>query len=78
MVPRLSSGLGGDANAASASDRGPGGGSGSGGGNGGSGVQGGVSAGALSVLLVSVRLRLARRADPVPIWRSYLPEVPPA
>jgi hypothetical protein len=29
-------------------------------------------------LLVLVLLRLARRAAAKPIWRSYLPEVPPA
>jgi hypothetical protein len=29
-------------------------------------------------LLVLVLLRLARRAAAMPIWRSYLPEVPPA
>jgi hypothetical protein len=30
------------------------------------------------MLLTLVLLRLARRADAKPIWRSYLPEVSPA
>jgi hypothetical protein len=51
-------------------------GSGSGG-NSWGGVQGGIGA-ALIALLTLVLLRLARRAAAVPIWRSYLPEVPPA
>jgi hypothetical protein len=29
-------------------------------------------------VLVLVLLRLARRAGGSPVWRSYLPEVPPA
>jgi hypothetical protein len=29
-------------------------------------------------VLVLVLLRLARRAGASPVWRSYLPEVPPA
>jgi len=29
-------------------------------------------------LLTLVLLRLARRAAAMPIWRAYLPEVPPA
>jgi hypothetical protein len=53
-------------------------GSGSGaGGNSWGGAQGGIGA-ALIVLLTLVLLRLARRAAVVPIWRAYLPEVPPA
>jgi hypothetical protein len=40
-------------------------------------VQGGLGA-ALIALLTLVLLRLARRAFTNPIWRSYLPEVPPA
>jgi hypothetical protein len=40
-------------------------------------VQGGTGA-ALAALLMMVLLRLARRADVKPVWRSYLPEVPPA
>jgi len=40
-------------------------------------VQGGIGA-ALIALLMLVLLRLARRAAAVPIWRAYLPEVPPA
>jgi hypothetical protein len=32
----------------------------------------------LCAVLVLVLLRLARRAAAKPIWRSYLPEVPPA
>jgi hypothetical protein len=40
-------------------------------------VPGGVGA-ALVALLMLVLLRLARRAAAVPVWRSYLPEVPPA
>jgi hypothetical protein len=45
--------------------------------NGGGGVPGGAGV-ALAVLLTLVLLRLARRADVKPVWRSYLPEVPPA
>jgi hypothetical protein len=30
------------------------------------------------ILVVLVLLRLARRAGATPVWRSYLPEVPPA
>jgi len=52
-------------------------GSGSGAGNSWGGVQGGIGA-ALTALLTLVLLRLARRASAVPIWRAYLPEVPPA
>jgi hypothetical protein len=80
MLPRPSAGSAGYANAVSSPGQGPGGGTGNGGGNSGSGVQGGVGAGAgaLSVRLVPVLLRRARRADAKPIWRSYLPEVPPA
>jgi hypothetical protein len=48
-----------------------------GGGNSWGGVQGGLGA-ALIALLMLVLLRLARRAFANPIWRSYLPEVPPA
>jgi hypothetical protein len=40
-------------------------------------MQGGIGA-ALITLLMLVVLRLARRADVKSIWRSYLPEVPPA
>jgi hypothetical protein len=40
-------------------------------------VQGGTGA-VLAALLILVLLRLARRADVKPVWRSYLPEVPPA
>jgi hypothetical protein len=78
MLPQLSAGSAGDFSVAGSSGRGPGGGTGNGGGNSGSGVQGGARAGALSVLPVSVLLRRARRADAKPIWRAYLPEVPPA
>jgi len=53
-------------------------GSGSGaGGNSWGGAQRGIGA-ALIALLALVLLRLARRAAAVPIWRAYLPEVPPA
>jgi hypothetical protein len=48
-----------------------------GGTNSGGGVQGGVSV-ALITHRTLVLLRLARRATAKPIWRSYLPEVPPA
>ncbi len=41
------------------------------------GMQGGVGA-ALIALLMLLLLRLARRATLLPIWRCYLPEVPPA
>jgi len=34
--------------------------------------------GAVSALLALVLLRLVRRAEAKRIWRSYLPEVPPA
>ena len=51
-------------------------GSGSGGHSGG-GARGGIGA-ALIALLSLVLLQLARRAAAMPIWRSYLPEVPPA
>jgi len=57
-----------------------GGGSGSGSGFGGSsggGVPGGVGA-ASAALLALVLLWLARHAAAKPIWRAYLPEVPPA
>jgi hypothetical protein len=40
-------------------------------------MYGGVAAALLS-LLTLVLLRLARCAAAKPIWRSYLPEVPPA
>jgi len=40
-------------------------------------MQGAVGA-AVITLLVLVLLRLARRAAANPIWRAYLPEVPPA
>jgi hypothetical protein len=40
-------------------------------------MQGAVGA-AVITLLVLVLLRLARRAAAKPIWRAYLPEVPPA
>ena len=40
-------------------------------------MQGGAGA-ALIALLTLVLLRLARRAAAKPIWRSFLPEVPPA
>jgi hypothetical protein len=53
-------------------------GSGSGaGGNSRGGAQGGIGA-ALIALLTLVLLRLAGRAAAVPVWRAYLPEVPPA
>jgi hypothetical protein len=52
-------------------------GSGSGGSSSGRGLQSGVAA-ALMTLLTLVLLRLARCAGARPIWRSYLPEVPPA
>jgi len=58
----------------------PGGGSGSGSGFGGSsggGVPGGIGA-ASAALLALVLLWLARHAAARPIWRAYLPEVPPA
>ena len=47
------------------------------GGSSGRGAQSGVAA-ALMALLTLVLLRLARGAADKPIWRSYLPEVPPA
>jgi hypothetical protein len=72
-LPRPSAGPGGDESGAGGSDRSSGGS----GGNSGRGIQGGVRI-ALSVLLILVLLRLARRAAAKPIWRSYLPEVPPA
>ena len=59
---------------------GPGNGSGSAGGTGGSsgnGMQAGIGAG-LAALITLVLLRLARRAAVKPVWRAYLPEVPPA
>jgi hypothetical protein len=40
-------------------------------------MQGGIGA-ALIALLTLVLLRLARRSDVPPVWRSYLPEVSPA
>jgi hypothetical protein len=40
-------------------------------------VPGGLG-GALVAVLMVVLLRLAARAGAVPVWRSYLPEVPPA
>ena len=40
-------------------------------------MQGGLGA-ALLALLTLVLLLLIRRAAAVPIWRAYLPEVPPA
>jgi len=40
-------------------------------------VQGGLGA-ALLALLTLVLLVLIRRAAAKPIWRAYLPEVPPA
>jgi hypothetical protein len=40
-------------------------------------VPGGVGA-ALFMLITLILLRLARRAAAMPIWRAYLPEVPPA
>ena len=49
---------------------------GSAGGNSGRAVSGGAAA--LISLLTLVLLRLARRAAVKPVWRSYLPEVPPA
>jgi len=53
-------------------------GSGSGaGGNSWGGGQGGIGA-ALTARHTLVLLRLARCAAAVPIWRAYLPEVPPA
>jgi hypothetical protein len=55
-----------------------GGSSGSGfGGSSGGGVPGGVGA-ASAGLLALVLLWLARHAAAKPIWRVYLPEVPPA
>jgi hypothetical protein len=50
---------------------------GSGGAGSGAGVQAGFGA-ALTTLLALMLLRRARRADAKRIWRSYLPEVPPA
>ncbi len=64
----LTSGAGGSANGAAGS-----GGAGSGPG----GVQAGFGA-ALTTLLALVLMRLVRRAEAKRIWRSYLPEVPPA
>ena len=55
------------------SGRGPGG---SAGGNSGRGLSGGAAA--LISALMLMLLRLARRAAVKPVWRSYLPEVPPA
>ena len=58
----------------------PGGGGGTGGFGGGStntGLLGGSLA-ALAAVLVLLLLLLMRRAAAKPIWRSYLPEVPPA
>jgi hypothetical protein len=52
-------------------------GSGGGGGNSWGGGQGGLGA-ALTARHTLVLLRLAGRAAAVPIWRAYLPEVPPA
>ena len=40
-------------------------------------MQGGIGA-ALIALLTLVLLRLARWAAVRPVWRSFLPEVPPA
>jgi hypothetical protein len=40
-------------------------------------MPGGVGA-ALIALLTLVLLLLARRAAAKPVWRAYLPEVPPA
>jgi hypothetical protein len=48
-----------------------------GGGSPNAGVLGGVLA-ALTAALVLLLLLLMRRAAAKPIWRSYLPEVPPA
>jgi len=46
------------------------------GGSGGRALSGGAAA--LISALILVLLRLARRAGMTPVWRSYLPEVPPA
>jgi hypothetical protein len=40
-------------------------------------MQAGIGAG-LAALITLVLLRLARRAAVKPVWRAYLPEVPPA
>ena len=70
VFPRLPAMPGGGANGANGT-------SGSGSSIGGGRVQGGVGV-ALIALLTLVLLRLARRAAAKPVWRSYLPEVPPA
>jgi hypothetical protein len=59
---------------------GPGGTGGLGGGSGGNGGSG-LLDGACAVLMAAltlIMLRLARRAEASPVWRAYLPEVPPA
>jgi hypothetical protein len=74
-LPQLPAGSGGPGGPS-----GPGGAAGSGsgiGGAGGGGVPGGMSA-LLTARHALVQLRLARRAASRPIWRAYLPEVPPA
>ena len=70
VLPRLPAGSDGGANGGSGSGSGTGGPSGR-------GVQGGVAA-ALIAHHTLILLRLARCAAAKPIWRSYLPEVPPA
>jgi len=69
-LPQLPAGPGGSGAGGGSSDGGTGGHSGG-------GFQSGVGAGLIS-LLTLVLLRLVRRAAAKPIWRSCLPEVPPA
>lgn len=60
---------------APAGPSGPGGGTSASNGSGGSGLINGASALAIALLFF---LRLANRAGSRPVWRAYLPEVPPA
>ena len=69
-LPRLPASLGGGATGSGAAGGAVGGGSGG-------GLQAGLSA-RLITQRTLVLLRLARRATAKSIWRSYLPEVPPA
>jgi hypothetical protein len=71
VLPRLPvAGLGGGASGANGSDGGPSG-------HGGAGAQGSLGA-ALTAHHALVVLRLVRGAAAKLVWRSYLPEVPPA